>query len=716
VKNNTKIIQLELSNLSCASCVAKIEKAFNKIKGIKTISVNFATSSAEIEYDELDCSLNEILKHFINIGYPAKILTQTHIHENQNYTANWLKYKTYLAVGLSILFLLEMLAHFFNFSFRLNPYIQLLFASVVQFFCGFIFYQGSYNSLKAKTANMDVLIALGTSAAYVYSFILLLLKDFTNLYFDTSTMVVTLVLVGKMLEMKSKLKAQSGMQALLKMQPKEANIEIDNQLKKILVEKVEIGAIFTVQAGEKIPFDGEIITGSSTVDESMLTGESIPVEKNPHDQIFAGTINGNNLLKAKVLKTAKETTLAHIIELVKKAQNTKAPIQKLVDKIAAIFVPIVLIISIITFFTWWLFIANITGAISSAVAVLIIACPCALGLATPIVIMVATALGAKHGILIKNAEAFEKAKKIQVIMFDKTGTITIGKPKVAKFIFNNDSFTHQAMYSMAKNSNHPASGAIVEYFKDKDISEIELNNFSEIPGKGLKANYQNKELLMGSLAFLKKMNSSFEMFKDKIALMDLSIVGLSYDHNCIAIAFLEDPLKEHSKDAIDSLKQLEILPIMLTGDQQKISEKIAKQVEIDIYFAEISPEEKAEKIKEYQKKSNYVAMVGDGINDAIALASSDVGFAVAHGTDVAMENADIGLMKNNLLDVIKAIHLSHMTTAKIKQNLFFAFFYNTATIPLAAFGFLNPIIAGIAMALSSVSVVFNAILLQRKKL
>lgn len=714
-----KELLLEIANMNCASCVAHIEQSVQSLKGIDSISVNFTTGSVMVRFDPKIVNEDTILATLRKIGYPA---TSSHKHSDeiiQNKTkkeVSLLKIRMYISICFTLPFAVHMILHFWNGSFFLLGVYQFLLASVVQFFGGWPFYVGSYRSLQSLRANMDSLIALGTSTSYLYSTFIWIFSNTHEYYYDTSAMIISLVLIGKMLEKTSKLKAQSQMKALLEMQPKQAKVYQNGQLVSVPIEQIQKGDLFAVQAGEKIPVDGKITNGASFIDESMLTGESIPVEKKETDLVFAGTINGNGFLKVEAIKVSTDTALSHIIEMVEKAQNTKTPIQKLVDQISGVFVPVVLSVSLLTFFTWWLIFHNVTVAMTSSVAVLIIACPCALGLATPIVIMVATTQGAKHGILIKNAEALEKAKKIDTIIFDKTGTITAGKPEVSFLEAKDPSFATQLLYSMAKRSSHPASKAFVAFAQNKQISELSLDQFEEIPGKGVSAQFENHRFVMGSLSFFKECNIDLNPFSEKINTTNQMILALGMDQECIALVFLQDPIKEHSKEAVDQLKKMGIFTVMLTGDRKEVAKEVAEQIHVDDFKAEVLPQDKSNFVQKIKEQQKITGMVGDGINDAPALATSDVAFAVAHGTDVAMENADIALMKNSLLDVVKSIHLSFLSSKKIKQNLFFAFFYNSAAIPLAAFGLLNPIIAAGAMALSSVSVIFNALLLQKKKL
>ncbi|WP_278244300.1 copper-translocating P-type ATPase [Caldisalinibacter kiritimatiensis] len=598
-----------------------------------------------------------------------------------------------------------------------NGYFQLILATPVQFIIGYRFYKGAYHSLKGGGANMDVLVAIGTSAAYFYS-LYNVLVGIPHYYFESSAVIITLILLGKMLEAIAKGKTSEAIKKLIGLQAKTARVIRNGEEQDIPVEEVVEGDVVIVRPGEKIPVDGKIIEGNSSVDESMLTGESIPVDKRKGDEVVGSTINKHGTFKFTATKVGKDTVLAQIIKLVEEAQGSKAPVQRLADKISGVFVPTVVSISIITFIAWYLVTGNFTNALISSVAVLVIACPCALGLATPTAIMVGTGKGAENGILIKGGEYLEKAHSIDTIVFDKTGTITKGEPEVTDIIsFAKDEDTVLTLAASAeKGSEHPLGEAIVKRAKEKEIEFKEIENFEAIPGKGIQAVIEGKTIYVGNRKLMIEKDIEIDNIEQDISKLEQegkTAMLVSVSDKVIGIIAVADTIKEGSKEAIQQLRDMGVEIYMLTGDNQRTANAIAKEVGIKNVIAEVLPENKAEKIEELRNQGKRVGMVGDGINDAPALTIADVGFAIGTGTDIAMEAADITLMKGNLKDIVASIELSRKTMRTIKQNLFWAFAYNTAGIPLAAFGFLSPMIAGAAMALSSVSVVSNSLRLKR---
>ena len=588
---------------------------------------------------------------------------------------------------------------------------EFILATIVQFGLGWRFYQGSYEALKSLTGNMDLLIGLGTSAAYFYSAVVFLWGLRGHTYFETSATIITLILLGRWLEARTQKRASEAITALLTLQPKTARVKRGEEWEETPIENIQVGDLYQVRPGEKIPIDGRVTAGSSYVDEAMLTGESSPVHKIEGHIVFSGTQNGNGSLIAQATAVGSDTALAGIIRLVEEAQNSRAPIQNLADKISAIFVPVVVGISLVTFFLWWGLGHDVGNAVINAVAVLVIACPCALGMATPTVIKVASGRGARAGILIKNGEALQRAEKLEVIALDKTGTLTIGRPTVTDIIPDREEVRRLAA-SLEDLAEHPVALAIAtSYPKQK----AQVTDFEAIAGKGVMGVIEGQKYFIGSLKWMHDWGIPTDAgITDSLESAGKTVVCLSNKSEALAYIAVADALSPDAKEGVERLKQLGLDVIMLTGDREKTARSIANQVGISTFFAEILPQDKALKIEDL-KKNSQVAMVGDGINDAPALAAADVGFAMRGGTDIAREASDITLMHNSISHVADAIDLSKASFRTMRQNLFFAFFYNLLGIPLAAFGLLNPIIAGAAMALSSLCVVINSLLLNRWK-
>ncbi|WP_278294226.1 copper-translocating P-type ATPase [Caloranaerobacter azorensis] len=600
-----------------------------------------------------------------------------------------------------------------------NGYLQLALATLVQFIIGYRFYKGAYHSLKGGGANMDVLVALGTSAAYFYS-LYNLISGVKEYYFEASAVIITLILLGKMLEAIAKGRTSEAIKKLMNLQAKTARVIRDGKELDIPVEQVVVGDIVVVRPGEKIPVDGIVIEGNSSVDESMLTGESIPVDKKEGDEVIGATINKHGTFKFKATKIGRDTVLSQIIKLVEEAQGSKAPIQRLADKVAGIFVPTVIGIAILTFAIWYFVEGDFTNALINAVAVLVIACPCALGLATPTAIMVGTGKGAENGILIKGGEYLERAHQIDTLIFDKTGTITKGEPEVTDIISFNKSKEDILKFAAIaeKASEHPLGQAIVKKGEESGIKLTDPEKFNAIPGHGIFAVIEGKEVYLGNRKLMKDKNINIEDIEDEIVNLESqgkTAMILSINGRVEGIIAVADTVKEHSREAIKQLKSMGIEVYMITGDNERTANAIAREVGIENVIAEVLPEHKAQEVEKLKAQGKKVGMVGDGINDAPALVKADIGFAIGTGTDVAIEAADITLMKGDLRDIVLAIRLSRRTMRTIKQNLFWAFFYNSIGIPLAALGFLNPMIAGAAMAFSSVSVVSNSLRLKRFK-
>lgn len=634
----------------------------------------------------------------------------SHIHEEEKAKKNFQLF-LYSAV-LTAPLLVGMI-------YEIETWVFAILSFFVVFVFGRQFHQMAWKLLKKFQANMDTLVSMGSLSAYFYSF-WAMLND-KPVYFETAAIIITLIILGEYFKAKSTGKAGKAMEKLLELSAKKARLIINNQEKEVALEEVKINDILLVRPGEKIPLDGKIIEGESSVDESMLTGESLPIEKKIGSKVFGATINQNGVLKIKVLQTGESTALAQIIKTVQEAQMSKAPIQKLVDKVSGIFVPVVLLIAVLAFVGWLVAGKDISVATINAVAVLIIACPCALGLATPTAIMVGTGRGSKNGILIKNGESFEKAKNISIVVFDKTGTLTKGKPAVQKIVPNAEhSFSEEKIMeiaaSLAQNSNHPLSRAISQSY---EIQPRKIENFEEIKGKGLAANYENANykspfpiVLLGNKKLLADNNFNLD-WPEKILADESLGVGTwlftTQEKNVVGAILIADELRNESKKVIEELKKMKLKVIMITGDNKKTADFIAKKLNIEKVLAEILPSEKSAEIKKLQEKGEKIVFVGDGINDAPSLTQADLGIAVGSASDIAKESGDIILIQNNLEKVVEAIKLSKKTFKIIKQNLFWAFFYNASAVPLAAIGFLNPVIAAVAMSFSSISVVLNSL-------
>ncbi|MCF3942309.1 heavy metal translocating P-type ATPase [Oceanobacillus alkalisoli] len=720
--------ELDVFGMTCAACSNRIEKILNKQDGVKLATVNLSTETAVVEYNPALVDTDALIGKVKNLGYDAK--PKAEAEEKQSHKEKELKsMKTKLIISaiLTAPLLITMFVHLFNMTIPaifMNPWFQFAIATPVQFIIGWQFYTGAYRSLRSGGANMDVLVALGTSAAYFYS----LYEGIStignpayepHLYFETSAVIITLILFGKYLEARAKSQTTNALSSLLNLQAKEARVLRDGVETMIPVEEVTVGDRLVVKPGEKIPVDGTVVKGRTSVDESMITGESIPIEKGIDADVIGATINKNGTIEMEATKVGKDTALASIVKVVEDAQGSKAPIQRLADVISGYFVPIVVVIAILTFSIWMLFVqpGQVEPALIVSIAVLVIACPCALGLATPTSIMVGTGKAAESGILFKGGEHLERTHELNAIVLDKTGTITKGKPEVTNF--TGDTETLQLLASAEKGSEHPLAEAIVAYATENDIEFLNVDDFTAIPGHGIKTVISKQEILVGNRKLMQDnqveiKNADQEMVQleneGKTAML-IAVNGVY--RGIVAVA---DTVKETAKDAIKELKNQGLEVIMLTGDNERTAEAIAKQVGISKVIAQVLPEEKAEKIEELQAEDKKVAMVGDGINDAPALAVADIGIAIGTGTEVAIEAADVTILGGELLLIPKAIKISHKTIKNIRQNLFWAFGYNTAGIPIAAIGLLAPWIAGAAMALSSVSVVTNSLRLKRVKL
>jgi len=725
-------IDLKITGMTCAACSARIEKKLNALPGISQATVNLASEKASVDYDPKLIKTGDMIKSIQQLGYSAQRMEDLSRELEQAMKDRELRNMRralLISAGLSLPLLTAMLlavlkVHTPALSFLHEPYFQLALATPVQFGIGARFYKQSYYAIKSGSANMDVLIAMGTSAAYFYSlynvfFQVVAAGMMKDLYFEASAIIITLVLLGKYLEALAKGRTSEAIKKLAQLQAKTARVIRQGEEQDIPIEEVELGDLVVVRPGEKVPVDGRILEGASSLDESMLTGESLPIDKKAGDLVYGATINRFGVFRLEATRVGKDTALAQIIKMVEDAQGTKAPIQKIADQVAGIFVPAVLAAALLTFLVWWLGGAGLNKALISAVAVLVIACPCALGLATPTAIMVGTGKGAENGILIKGGEYLELAYKLDTVVLDKTGTITKGQPQVTDVLRlgNLDELSVLSIAGQAeKSSEHPLGEAIYDRARQA-LGEIETpQDFRAIPGQGVWARIAGEDVYLGTRKLMEGNGIPIAAAEGEVTALEeqgKTAMFLAVDGRLEAVLAVADTLKESSRQAIAELQSMGLAVYMITGDNRRTAEAIAAQVGIAQVLAEVLPENKAREVEKLKSQGRLVAMVGDGINDAPALAAAHIGMAMGTGTDVAMEAADITLMRGDLSTIPEAIRLSRQTIRKIKQNLFWAFIYNIVGIPFAAMGMLNPVIAGAAMAMSSVSVVTNSLSLKR---
>ncbi|MEQ8174460.1 MAG: heavy metal translocating P-type ATPase [Syntrophomonadaceae bacterium] len=717
-------LRFKVSGMTCSNCALAVEKKLGSADGIKSAIVNLAIETAAVEYDPEKITVAEIFELVRDAGYiPIDDTGLDEEDRNAVRQRNWLIFSAILSLPIMPLMYLPMS--------RPLMYTIFILASVVQFSAGLIFYRGAYHALRNRSANMDVLVAMGITAAYGYSVMTTLNMWFPGLFFagptffDTSALLITFVRFGKYLEAKAKGRAGQALKRLLELQADKARLLVDGEEKDVSIGELKPGDVLIVKPGERIPMDGEIIEGQASIDESMLTGESIPVDKGTGKPVIGATINRSGSIKVKVTATGKDTVLSGIIKMVEEAQGVKPPIQRLADFIASWFVPVVVALALLTFFIWYgLLNSSFVFALTAAIAVLVIACPCALGLATPTAIMVGSGVGLNRGLLFKSAAVLEAISNIQAIGFDKTGTLTQGAPEVTDIIAAPPYSKKELLKIAASGENpsiHPLAQAIAARARGENLEIDEVKDYLEESGHGVSCLYQGKRLLLGNIRHMQKHGidiAPVETFFQQLAGAGKTTMFVSLDGSIAGLIALADVLKKNSNEAVKRLQRLGVKTFMITGDNKKVAQVVGQDLGIDEVNAEVLPQDKISIIKQYQEKGLKVAMVGDGINDAPALAQADIGIAIGSGTDVAKETGDVILVRNDLLDVERAIRLGRMTLRKIKQNLFWALIYNVIGIPVAA-GVLYPITgallppewAGLAMAFSSVSVVSNSLLL-----
>jgi Cu+-exporting ATPase len=726
-------LTLPVEGMTCASCVTRVEKALKNVDGVQAASVNLASEKAKIEFDPTRVNVEMLRAAVADAGYSLLLPQAESPQSSESHQSEALRQLTKelilsgsLTVPIMVISMVSMLDSYSRWSpltMDQTNKLLLLLTTPVLFISGKRFFKGFWSALKHFSADMNTLVAVGTGAAFAFSTVAVLFPEALghagrrgHVYFDTTATIITLILLGKFLEGRAKSKASDAIKKLMGLQPKTARVNRNGIEKDIAIEDVVLRDIIIVRPGERIPVDGVIIKGFTTVDEAMVTGESLPVEKRENDKVIGGTINKNGSIEFRATAVGKNTLLAHIVKLVEEAQGSKAPIQYLADKIAAVFVPTVIGIAVVTFLLWY-FVGGIgfTHSLVNFIAVLIIACPCALGLATPTAIMVGTGVAAKLGVLIKNAESLERTRTIQTIVLDKTGTITNGKPSVTDVAALNGFSTEEILRSAASletKSEHPLGQAIVEYAKKKQIEFVEVAGFASTTGVGVEGNVGGKHVTIGNASSGVLPNGS-EHIISSFAEQGKSPVLVAIEGKPAGVIGIADEIKPTTKSAIAQLREMKIKIIMLTGDNEQTAKAIAAQAGVDRVIAQVLPHEKVNHVKLLQAEGKAVAMVGDGINDAPALAQADVGIAMGTGTDIAMDAADMTIMHGDLIMVAQAIKLSSATLRTIRQNFFWAFAYNVVGIPLAALGVLNPMIAAAAMAFSSVSVVSNSLRLKR---
>lgn len=716
-------VTFDIHGMTCAACSGRIERVLNKTDGIHTAQVNLALEKGTLSFDPSQVSVKEIEDKVHQLGFEATLPTlDATDHREEELTK-----KTRL-FWLSLLFTLPLMwTMFSHFTWTsnvyvpdilLNPYVQWALATPVQFGIGWIFYRGAYYSLKNKSANMDVLVALGTSAAYLYSVYLVFTDPHHGLYFETSAMLITLILLGKVMEAKAKGKSSDAIQSLMHLQPATARVETEKGVKEVAIEDVTVGDLIRIRPGEAMPVDGVVVEGESSVDEAMLTGESFPQTKRFDDEVFAATINGDGTLLIRATAKGSDTVLASIIRTVEEAQGSKAPIQRLADEISNVFVPVVVTLSVLTFLVWYFFVTpgDFEYALRNAIAVLVIACPCALGLATPTSIMAGSGRAAEYGILFKTAEAMERTRQVNTVVFDKTGTLTKGTPEVVHFEVATPWTKEQVLPLVVSSealSEHPLAQAIVRFAPS--IQQLPVDHFEAVRGHGIQTNIHGDELAIGNATLFERLNIPLLNIREEWKREGATVVYVAINGVHVASLAIRDEVKPSAQKAVQTLVASGYDVYMLTGDDHITARTIAQTIGIapNKVFSDVLPNDKAAMIEKLQKEKRTIAMIGDGLNDAPALATADIGIAMSSGTNVAMEAADITVMHDDMMRIPQTFEMSEKTVKNIHQNLFWALGYNSLGIPIAAAGLLAPWVAGAAMAFSSVSVVLNALRLQR---
>jgi len=754
---------LKLQGMSCASCARSVEDAIRSVPGVAEVSVNFGAEQASIQYDAKRTNLGQIQQAIVDAGYASRSLQDSKFITDESETEKTarlrefrhLRNKVIVAGTIGAVLVIGSLPMMLGLPLPFipmwlhNPWLQLIVSTPILLWAGREFFINAWKALKRHTATMDTLVALGTGSAYLYSIVATFFPNFfiaqglnPDVYYEPANVIIALILLGRLFEMRARGQTSEAIRSLIGLQARDARIVRNGQELEVPIQDVQIGDVVIVRPGEKIPVDGEIVEGSSQVDESMVTGESVSTKKQPGDEVIGATINKTGSFRFRATRIGKDTVLAQIVQLVQQAQGSKAPIQRLADQVTGWFVPVVMAIAITTFVIWFTIMGNVTLAIVTTIGVLIIACPCALGLATPTSVMVGTGKGAENGILIKGAESLELAHQIKTIVLDKTGTLTQGKPTVTDFLTTvgsaNELKLLQLAASVERNSEHPLAEAVVRYAQVQEVTLKDAQNFEAIAGSGVQGIVSNRLIQIGTQRWLQELGiqtQPLQSDKGRLESLGKTVVLIAVDAELQGLMAISDALKPSSVQAVRSLQRLGLEVVMLTGDNQQTADAIAQEVGISNVIAEVRPEQKAAVIADLQSgklghsttqtksrqqtRSKIVAMVGDGINDAPALAQADVGIAIGTGTDVAIAASDITLISGDLQSIVTAIQLSRATIRNIRQNLFFAFVYNMIGIPIAAgvlfpiFGWLlNPIIAGGAMAFSSVSVLTNALRLR----
>ncbi len=720
-------LTLKLGGITDSSDADNLEKKLRALEGVRHASVNYGNSQAVIEYNQALFSLSDIRQFINKHGY--QILSEDLSASAEEIEAKKLKKLFVIGLGFTIPILLFAYPEYLPFvpwaGTAMAGYIMFVCASAVQLIAGSRFYVGAFRIAKMKSANMDTLVVIGTTAAYLFSaYNTFPSAVWHNIYYDAATLVITFIVLGKYFENKTKGKASSIIKKMLELQPKTARVQKDGNEVDIPIELIKQGDVIMVRPGEKIPVDSVVIEGHSAVDESMITGESIPVEKKQGDYVLGSTVNKDGILIIRATKVGSESVLSQIVKLVEDAMGRKPPIQRMVDKISGYFALVVICVSIATFSGWYIFTTpgehHFAASLIPAVAVLVVACPCALGLATPTAVMVGMSKSAQNGVIFKSGEALETLGKITVAVFDKTGTLTEGNPKVTDIISVDESVDENRILQIAaiaeKNSEHPLAKSIVKSAQERGLAIVDPTEFISVPGRGVDIVYDNQKVLVGSLGFIEQRTINASKTKEIITKLQdegKTTILVVLCNVIIGVIGLIDAAKPNAKEAVKSLKEKGIEVVMLTGDNQRTASTVAKEIGIERVLANVLPSEKLDVIKRLQEDGRRVAMAGDGINDAAALTQADVGIAVSNGTDIAIESGKVVLIRNDIKDVVTAIEISKKTVNKIKQNLFYAFVYNTALIPVAGFGLLYPALAGITMAASSVSVTGSSLLLKR---